>query len=323
MNMNQWQATAPSNIALIKYMGKTQINGNKPSNASLSYTLPLLLSHVRLTLIDAQSNASSDRWQPLEHSDCQPCDLSEKGQARFLTHLQRLKQHFNYDGCFLVESANTFAADCGLASSASSFAALTRVACVALSELTQTPLPSVSEQAALSQQGSGSSCRSFIEPWVLWNESGIEPIETAYPKLLHSVIVVEDTKKTVSSSEAHQRVTSSPLFENRIARAHNRLDGLITALQQADWRAAFEITWAEFQDMHALFATANPSFEYMTDKTLEILKHLEQHWQAQNDGPLVTLDAGPNIHLLFRPDQQQHYQQLENQFRGQWHGQNV
>ena len=46
-----WLAQAPSNIALIKYMGKKDENSNLPDNSSLSYTLNNLLSTVKLEVI--------------------------------------------------------------------------------------------------------------------------------------------------------------------------------------------------------------------------------------------------------------------------------
>ena len=42
----------------------------------------------------------------------------------------------------------------------------------------------------------------------------------------------------------------------------------------------------------------------MTPQSKELLTLLEQLWQSNGDGPLVTMDAGPNIHLLYREDQQ-------------------
>ncbi len=41
-------ASAPSNIALIKYMGKVDTATNKPTNSSLSWTLNSLRSFVRI-----------------------------------------------------------------------------------------------------------------------------------------------------------------------------------------------------------------------------------------------------------------------------------
>ena len=47
--MSKWVASAPSNIALIKYMGKTDEQDNRPTNRSLSYTLNHLRTTVELT----------------------------------------------------------------------------------------------------------------------------------------------------------------------------------------------------------------------------------------------------------------------------------
>ena len=41
----------------------------------------------------------------------------------------------------------------------------------------------------------------------------------------------------------------------------------------------------------------------MTEKSEAALTSLSDLWQREGDGPLVTMDAGPNIHLLYRKDQ--------------------
>jgi diphosphomevalonate decarboxylase len=43
----------------------------------------------------------------------------------------------------------------------------------------------------------------------------------------------------------------------------------------------------------------------MRPGTLEALNRLRGIWQTENDGPLVTLDAGANVHVLIRPDQRE------------------
>ncbi len=312
-NRMKWSAQAPANIALIKYMGKTDHQANAPSNASLSYTLNNLQSFVTLELIDA----AQDQWQPLAQPDCQPITLDQKAQQRFLNHFQFLKQHFNYSGVFLVQSANNFPANCGLASSASSFAALTRAAVLALTELTNSSLPDEITQAELSQQGSGSSCRSFFQPWALWEQTTVNTIELPYNDLIHQVIVTHDQQKAVSSSQAHRLVATSELFVNRPQRAAKRLTTLINCLHEQQWEQAYKIIWQEFWDMHALFETAAEPFGYMNAQSLAALNYLRQHWQQQHDGPLITMDAGPNIHLLYRSEQSQLATSIKQQLEGQ------
>lgn len=306
----QWFAQAPSNIALIKYMGKTRENENIPGNSSLSYTLNHLLTSVELE----QQAGHQDFWEPLTIPGANPFSLSSRAQQRFLAHLQRVKDWFGYQGGFVVRSSNNFPHSSGLASSASSFAALTKCACLAISELGSKPLPGVEEQAQLSRLGSGSSCRSFFSPWALWQGESVKAVTLPYEQLIHQVIVISNQEKAVLSSEAHRRVVSSPYYKNRSARAEEHLRQLLLAFEQRDWARAYEICWAEFEDMHQLFETASEPFTYKTAQTFAALDLLKDFWQREGDGPLVTMDAGPNIHLLYRPDQAESALQFKRDF---------
>lgn len=300
--MKKWLGSAPSNIALIKYMGKNNHDLNHASNPSLSYTLESLRTYIEIEQLDAEN--PKDTWQPLAISDLSEIHLSVKAQERFLAHAARIKQYFNYTGNFKISSANNFPQDCGLASSASSFAALTKVLAAAICELQgREPLTSY-ELANLSQKGSGSSCRSFFSPWCVWNEQEIYPIDLPFNKLIHQVIIVEDQIKDVSSSEAHKRVATSSLFSTRSERVIQRFNELLSAFKSQDWQQICEITWIEFWDMHSLFFTAKPPFQYITTSTYSILETIRNIWQIEKTGPLVTLDAGPNVHLLYLPSQQ-------------------
>ena len=290
-----WFAQAPANIALIKYMGKKDRQKNIPDNPSLSYTLNNLLTDVELEI----NAGTCDVWEPLTANFV----LSTAAQERFLRHLTHLKDYFNYQGHFTVRSRNNFPHSSGLASSASSFAALTKCAVLALSELTHTPPPSIEIQANFSREGSGSSCRSFFSPWAIWDEQSVMPIELPYMSLIHQVIVISQDEKKVSSSSAHQLISTSPHYEGRPSRAKENLEQLLTAFNAKDWTMAYQICWREFQDMHQLFSTCNESFSYMTEQSQAALATLQAFWDKHGDGPLVTMDAGPNIHLLYRMDQ--------------------
>jgi diphosphomevalonate decarboxylase len=296
-------AEAPSNIALIKYMGKLPFNQlgdkNRPTNSSVSVTLPQLRTRVELE----QISAGQDRWAPLSQDNWQAPDLSEKGRERFLKHFAKMKSAWKISGFYEIRSANNFPSDCGLASSASSFAALT-LATADLARQTNSATDLTLEQVAdMSRQGSGSSIRSFFAPLGLWDAAGAREIEIPNINFLHSVVVVEDEKKLVSSSEAHERVTTSPLFEGRPERAETRLNMLVDALKHDRWSEAYRICWDEFHDMHALFSTAIPPFNYMTAGTGTTLDYLQNYWRRHSDGPIVTMDAGANVHLLYRADQ--------------------
>lgn len=315
----QVRATAPSNIALIKYMGKVSSQQNQPVNSSLSFTL----EHLRTAVVIEKISEEPDRWDSLVDPEFPfQVELSEAGKKRFLNHFKHLKDHWAIPGFYRVCSANNFPSDCGLASSASSFAALT----LATAELAKcTGASSADERekpldlqllSEVSRRGSGSSCRSFFSPWAIWSQEGAHPIELPHRNLIHQAVVVESAKKSVSSSEAHRRVVTSDLFLGRSERAQKRLDLLIKAMKLQDWAQSFEICWAEFWDMHCLFETSKPSFGYMKPESLAVLEIIRNEWEKSKDGPLVTMDAGANVHLLYRPDQKAIASQLSESLGG-------
>ncbi|MCS6837690.1 MAG: hypothetical protein NZ480_02490, partial [Bdellovibrionaceae bacterium] len=157
------------------------------------------------------------------------------------------------------------------------------------------------ELAAISRIGSGASVRSFMNGVVLWDRLTIRQIELPIIKGgSHVVLVINDSKKKISSSQAHQRVSSSALLEDRPRRVKERLERMIRP--DVSWQDLFMIVWNEFWDMMALFETSRPPFGYFCGPTVEILNFIRDYWENKNDGPLVTMDAGPNIHLIFRQD---------------------
>lgn len=317
-------ASAPSNIALIKYMGKVDTVYNRPTNISLSYTLEHLRTTVQLTATaetTVATAATTDIWQPLSGPDFFAFTMTEKGQEKFKRHFQFLKKHFGYEGSVRIKSANNFPADAGIASSASSFAALT----LAAQKFFLKHNPSAADLnleklSELSRLGSGSSCRSFFAPWAMWKKDQAEKLNLPekYNQLLHLVIVPETTPKKISSSQAHQLVTTSRLFPGRPERAEARYQQLVQAFQDHNWKRAYQITWDEFMDMHEMFRACPEPFDYRTKGSLQILKQLQEIWSSQNDGPLVTMDAGSSVHLLFRADQKPLAETLKKDFQSQF-----
>ncbi|HJN37688.1 MAG TPA: diphosphomevalonate decarboxylase [Gammaproteobacteria bacterium] len=282
--MTEWTATMPANIALIKYMGKQK--KQLPTNASLSFTSPKFSTEVSLKV--AQSNRFDRK------------DLDPK---RFLAHLSYLQNYFGIQEKFEITSTNHFPGVCGLASSASSFAALTECFAQVVQDMKPSATPTTQIKAQLSRMGSGSSCRSFYQPFAIWSQDHVSELNLPYSSLQHYVVMVDPLAKKVSSSEAHLRIQTSALNTGRPDRAQARLDELIAALKIQDWPKAFELCWQEFWDMHALFYTSSPPFYYLNHQSIQVLNQLYQQWQIDQDGPLITVDAGPNIHLLFREDQ--------------------
>ena len=316
-----WTATAPSNLALIKYAGKKD-SSNLPLNASLSYTLDKFITKVEISSFAEEQ--TKDKWQALEEPLFSPKEnivlwdkqsnlanknsatlLSEKAIKRFLNHFQFLKKIFDIKGFFCIKSCNNFPDSIGAASSASSFCALTKATYqLALSQSSNKQKISKftpSCLSILSRQGSGSSCRSFFAPWALWEGEGAKSIDFPYKKFIHQMFVMSAEKKSVSSSVAHEKIKHLANFSKRVKRAENRLSSLILALKNQDWKKIFEICWEEFQDLHQVYESAG--IFYRNKEVLLLLDKIKAFWKKEADGPLVTMDAGASIHLLYRLDQ--------------------
>jgi diphosphomevalonate decarboxylase len=325
-------AQAPSNIAIVKYMGKKDAAANLPENGSISVTLDDLCTLAELSetgdrgvrWVNEPPRAARD-WQPLH--GCRELKpevpaLSAEGAAKVTRYVGKV-----FETCsellpsfglrargvsglgFALRTANTFPQASGIASSASSFAAVTIVAAQACSENPE-HFAALFEQdvnfkralAALSRRGSGSSCRSFEGPWVEWEDERAFAPESHLPRLAHFVVVVSDAPKDVSSSQAHLLIKTSPLWSGRVERVNTRLRELRSALRAsptapADLATVAKVAWGEAWEMHSLFHTCSEPFTYWQPGSIAALRLLSPLMKSATP-PIATLDAGPNVHIL-------------------------
>jgi mevalonate pyrophosphate decarboxylase len=57
------------------------------------------------------------------------------------------------------------------------------------------------------------------------------------------------------------------------------------------------MTWLESWEMHSLFHTSSPPFTYWKPDSLALLEWLKPFVESKA-APIVTMDAGPNVHLI-------------------------
>lgn len=313
-------AKAPSNIALIKYMGKKDSSRNLPENSSLSMTLDRLCTYAEITRAatgsDVQWIAELPRHEAAKNLTVP--QLSDNGRAKVLRHVQRSREAATdiltafglaadssaFAGGWELRSANTFPQGSGIASSASSFAAVTLASILACAKdpsafcaMWERDPALRAALARLARLGSGSACRSLDGPFVLWSGEDVEVVKSGLPSLAHFVVLVSATEKKVSSSNAHLAVKTSPLWNGRASRAEERVAAVRAAIAQGDLAKIARISWNESWEMHSLFHTCAEPFTYWEPKTVEILQGLSPYI-AEKSPPIVTLDAGPNIHVI-------------------------
>ena len=283
---------------------------NRAVNPSLSYTLPHFVTQVCL------KKAPLDKWIPFENNPFkqsqyfpyEKLNLSQKEQERFVSFFKFLKRFFKIPGHYEISSENNFPKGGGMASSASSFAALTFATYKLAQEkslLEKQKFNAITKQvlAHLSRVGSGSSCRSFFSPWCVWSSYQIYIFSNSFEKLDHQLILTQSAEKKISSSLAHEKVKTSPRFKNRPEKTLKRMNALKSALKLGDWESCFKLSKEEFLDMHSLFESSKPPFSYQNKNSLQVIDLIDDFWKKRKEGPIITMDAGSNIHLLYQTQQ--------------------
>ena len=90
--------------------------------------------------------------------------------------------------------------------------------------------------------------------------------------------------------------------EPRYKQARSRMTDLLDILKSGNVHAFGQIAEDEAMTLHALMMTSSPSFTLLKPNTLRMIEILRD-WRQQTIIPAYfSLDAGPNLHLLY-PDE--------------------
>jgi diphosphomevalonate decarboxylase len=302
----QW--SAPSNIALVKYWGKK--DNQIPANPSVSFTLDNCKTITKLAFAKKENDGKFSfdllfEGQPKE-------DFKPKIQ-KFLERIE-IYLPFLKDYHFTIDTKNTFPHSSGIASSASGMAALA----MNLMSLEKALNPEMTEEyfyqkaSLLARLGSGSACRSVKGQVVVWgNHTNIagssDLFGVEFPNAIHAnfknfqdtILLVDKGEKQVSSTVGHDLMHDHPFAERRFAQAHENLDKLITIFENGNLEEFIRVVESEALTLHAMMMTSMPYFILMKPNTLEIINAI---WKFRNDTKIpvcFTLDAGANVHVLY------------------------
>jgi len=195
---------------------------------------------------------------------------------------------------------NSFPAGCGIASSASGFAALALAATAAYGLR-----PDTTDLSRIARLGSGSGARSvpagFVElrPGATHDEAYAEQIapETAWPELRDLIVIVSQDEKGISSAAGHRIAHTSEMLPGRLAAVPERAERVRRAIRERDLTALGEASEQDALSMHAVMMTSTPPLMYWTPRSLEVMQAV---WRLRKRGTeaYFTLDAGPNVHIL-------------------------
>jgi diphosphomevalonate decarboxylase len=301
----------PSNIALIKYWGKKE--GQIPMNPSLSFTLS---NSITKTTIRYEYDHTLEGTILEYYFEEQLNKVFENKVIKYLNNLciylpflKRMK--------LVVRSGNTFPHSAGMASSASSFGAMALCLVSIECQLTgnhMQPEDFFSKVSFLARLGSGSASRSVYGGIVEWGravrpENSSDEIAISLDVRTNSifkdyqdvVLLVDEGRKSVSSSEGHRLMLENPYSPVRYEQARKNLDSIISAMEKADLDRFIKIVENEALSLHSLMLTSDPGFFLVKQGTVDIIEKVRLYRNLTKVPVAFTLDAGANVHLLF-PD---------------------
>lgn len=303
----QWDISlsAPSNIAIVKYWGK--FPNQIPMNPSLSMTLNECRSFIDAS-ITRNLNQNGVQVESFLFEGVPELKFQQKIQQYYETlslFLPSLNQF-----SFSLKSHNTFPHSAGIASSASAFAALSGL----IVELVRLGGQSLKKEdraelwSQLARLGSGSASRSVSGPWMAWGLQDpeyaevISDVDPFWCQLHDKILIVDRGEKAVSSTAGHKLMEKHLFREARKSQAFDHFQSLLKVLKSRDWNKFTEICEAEALSLHAMMMTSSPSFLLLQPESIALIHEIKLLRQKGHQ-VCFTIDAGPNIHLLYPPSE--------------------
>ena len=292
MNEKIGRGRAASNIALVKYWGKRDISLNLPQSSSFSITLNSLYSVAEVS----ESPDGEDH-------------LLIRGNPNKAKRLLLAARKFTGDRRPLrIKIENNFPTAAGLASSASSMAALALALRDFWSREYQIPFAELTKWARLA---SGSAVRSLLSGYVLWRagsraDGSDSSVEQLFPPqhfpLSLIACIVRSKPKEIGSTEAmeHCRKTS-PFYWEFHRRIESDLERAISAVAERDiWRLG-AVAEENCLAMHRAIRESRPPIDYLLPESRGLIDFVRELREKRGVPCFFTIDAGPNVKIFTLP----------------------
>lgn len=309
---------SPSNIALIKYWGK--YNNQLPKNPSLSFSLKECYTQTSLSYQTSNSKPKRKFFFNGEENE------------KFAQRIWSLLVTFSSFYPFLsqidikIDTKNSFPHSAGIASSASAMSALA----LCLVDMEQKIFGQKLKEdefflkaSYLARLGSGSASRSVYKGYSIWGntkevDASSDIYAIAYNKNIHrnflglkdAILIVNADEKSVSSSAGHRLMDTHFYAKSRMYQAAINIKTLIKVLDNGDYNTFAEIVENEALSLHALMMSAKPGYMLMKGASIAIIEKVRAYRKKTNDFLCFTLDAGPNVHLIYHPNNQENIEKF-------------
>ena len=303
----------PSNIALVKYWGKT--DPQIPKNASISFTLSN--SHT-ITTIDFMLKGNSEATNnEINFELFFEGKKKEDFKPKIGKFFERILEYCPYLTTYtmVIHSENSFPHSSGIASSASGMSAIAMCLMSLEKSLSSVELTDefINKKASfLARLGSGSASRSIEGPLVVWGnhpaiKGSSDVFGVPFPYEVHEVfknyhdaiLLVDKGEKQVSSTVGHDLMHNHPFATQRFDQANENLAKISKILQNGEIDSFINLVESEALSLHAMMLTSTPYFILMKPNTLEIINAIWRYRDKTGSKVCFTLDAGANVHVLY------------------------
>lgn len=302
-----WQS--PSNIALVKYWGKKQVQ--IPANPSISFTLDKCHTKTWVQVSTKTQHTKEFSFEVLLDGVSKP-DFAPKIETFF----KRVQPYLPFINAyhFKIQTTNSFPHSSGIASSASGMSALA----LCFMSMENSLVSHMDQEyfykkaSFLARLGSGSASRSIEGPLVVFGKhqdlsESSNFYGTKYHGELHdnfknyqdTVLLVDVGEKKVSSTVGHDLVNGHPFASARFEQANKNLSELLRILKQGDLEGFVKLVESEALVLHAIMMSSQPYYLLLRPNTLRIIEMIWEYRSSTGSHLCFTLDAGANVHLLY------------------------
>ena len=302
---------SPSNIALVKYWGKKS-GVQIPANPSISFTLDKCYSETSATLVKKESKGKDIELR--FYFDGKENMAFRLRMLKFFDIIAKDFPILQQYGLF-IHSTNSFPHSSGIASSASSMSALALCLCDLQDQMDKKKISKekfLMKASNYARLGSGSAARSVYPLISEWGKAkGVKgssdlhaipfdkSLHATFKTFQNTILIASSAEKKVSSRVGHSLMKNNPFAPVRYAQANKNLRDLIVALKKGDLERFGSIVEEEAMTLHALMMASSPSFVLLAASTLSMIEKIKRFREDTKLPVYFTLDAGPNIHLLY------------------------
>lgn len=266
-----------SNIALIKYWGKSNSMPIRCLTPSISLKTPNLFTKTKIE--------KSDKMEFFINNILQD-EIELNKMINFISSFVKLEHNIK------ITSFNNMPTSAGLSSSSSGFMALT-LATNGYFNLNKTK----NELIEMCKYGSGSASRSFYDICE-WNTDNSTNEIKSNIEFSMFAIIIDDSKKSISSRNGMKICQeTSTTFSNWVEECKKDFIEMKDALKNDDFTKIGEIAEKNAIAMHNTCNNAMPAFSYLNSESYKMID-LVKNIRKNNIECYFTADAGANIKVF-------------------------